>query len=74
MLRQAFKCNTGLSFNTDDLDYYGISLKTLYPMVTRRPPVVEKMAEDKPQVPSNDNPRYQYTEEEEDYYDSLCDG
>ena len=74
MLRQSFKCNTGLSFNTDDLDYYGISLKTLYPMVTRRPPVVEKMPEDKPQVPSNDNPRYQYTEEEEDYYDSLCDG
>ena len=72
MLRQAFKCDTGLLFSTDLLDYYGLDLKTLYPFVTRRPPAVEGPPAGYPELPQQDNPRRTFTEAEEDYYDSLC--
>ncbi|TIC06464.1 hypothetical protein E3Q16_01136 [Wallemia mellicola] len=72
MLRQAFKCDTGLLFQTDLLDYYGLDLKTLYPFVTRRPPAVENPPEGYPELPTQDNPRRTFSEAQEDYYDSLC--
>lgn len=76
MYRQAFKADTGILFHTHLLDYHGLDIGTLYPIVKPRPEAVYRVPDEFPQMPNMENvstERYDRTklsEEDEDVLDS----
>ncbi|EIM20752.1 hypothetical protein WALSEDRAFT_60830 [Wallemia mellicola CBS 633.66] len=77
MFRQAFKAETGIIFQTHLLDYHGLDIGTLYPIVKPRPEAHYKVPDEFPQMPNlKDVPIERYdrsklSEEDEDVLDSL---
>ncbi|TIB29233.1 hypothetical protein E3P86_03713 [Wallemia ichthyophaga] len=77
MYRQSFKSGSGILFHTHLLDYYGLDLSTLYPIVKPRKEAAYNVPEGFPSEPNMENvpveryDRSKLSEEHEDVYDSL---
>lgn len=75
MYRQSFKSGSGILFHTHLLDYYGLDLSTLYPIVKPRKEAAYNVPEGFPSEPNMENvpveryDRSKLSEEHEDVYD-----
>ncbi|KAF8597109.1 hypothetical protein BDV93DRAFT_453718 [Ceratobasidium sp. AG-I] len=69
MVRQCFKCNTGIMFHTNLLEDIGLSPETLWPKVLPRPPPIMSLDD----IPAAMEPREPFISEEvEDLKDALA--
>ncbi|THV02015.1 hypothetical protein K435DRAFT_367663 [Dendrothele bispora CBS 962.96] len=77
MIRECFKTNTGIVFNSKGLREYGIDPASLYPMVQTRPEALSLLDDTMVQTPDSVKnvkvwAKEANTEEEHDYYDSCA--
>lgn len=81
MIRECFKCETGIQFHRDMFKFIGMDPSTLYPFVVPRPPPVEaynltrhdqEHADQRVEEFDQSGDWGTLTEEEEDLRDALC--